>query len=699
MSEAPWSTTLWLCSLSIILSRLSATAGGVAGREDPFRAGDLILLPIALAALWTLAYQIVLLTRLPALSIVWFFLGFAALAYGWVIVYWKRHHVVLLWDYSFQPVHLLVLALALSCGVVVLFVLEPNQDDIVYFHRALTQLRALSQPILTRQTSVDIDAASFSPVHLATSHEMLMAFLAHFLRIDPLYFYQVIGHVASAAAMPFVFYWCLRCLGLRRWGSASGVVCIIAFLLIDSGGGASYGNTAFGRMWQGKAVVWVLFLPIALTLSYRFLTKGSRSDIVWLTLLAISGVGLSNSALYLIPATVGCSGLAMLFLRIWRRHRETTPLRQDFYRCALLIVPVIYPIGILLALRLNIIPKPINMQGFGPALMPWRGAIDEVVRFPRDLARTLIILLVLPALLFSSERGRFFLAYFLAVCLLCLNPLLSHFWMSNITAACYFRLVYLLPVPLLCGFLPEIAGRLLKPAEYQWHQRLASAAAISILFVACARDYQVLTIQPRNTRLHWKSPSDYQILPSNLQFAQAAGPYIAHGKLLAPEWTASCELPLLFPEMKPVAPRLVLHYFLNAGNNEEGALRRMAQAFVEGEKTNDPRRAAALAASLRVVIQSGRANAVAAPESESARVLTALRLVDPGWHEVVHAGGLVLMLPTSTTTRAPIGDVEALLVASCKKVCVPPWSFAQGGRRERCKLAPADLLNLHAAVA
>src|SRR6185312_8573181 len=113
--------------------------------------------------------------------------------------------------------------------------------------------------------------------------------------------------------------------------------------------------------------------------------------------------------------------------------------------------------------------------------------------------------------------------------------------------------------------------------------------------------------------------------PANTDFASAAGKYISHSKLLAPEWTASCELPLLFPEMKAVAPRLATHYFANAGNAQEGGVRRMAQAFVEGEKASDPRRAAGLVAAFRRVITSGRANAVAAPKSESARVLAALQ--------------------------------------------------------------------------
>jgi len=45
------------------------------------------------------------------------------------------------------------------------------------------------------------------------------------------------------------------------------------------------------------------------------------------------------------------------------------------------------------------------------------------------------------------------------------------------------------------------------------------------------------------------------------------------------------------------------------------------------------------------VIETGRANAVAVPESESERVLTTLKSIGGGWYRVLEAGGLVLMLP------------------------------------------------------
>src|SRR5215217_7724863 len=75
------------------------------------RPGDILLVPIALAAFWTVAYQLVLVTRWPAYMIVWCFF---AIALGGLILLWR------LWSttnamprgqYRFHPAHVLLFAL------------------------------------------------------------------------------------------------------------------------------------------------------------------------------------------------------------------------------------------------------------------------------------------------------------------------------------------------------------------------------------------------------------------------------------------------------------------------------------------------------------------------------------------------------------------------------------------------------------
>jgi len=638
------------------------------GRRDQSHTGDILLLPIAIIAFWTLAYHLVLVARWPAHIITWCFLGIAIAGFFLLGLLWKKTNAIPGNGYRFHPSHVLLLFLGLGYALTALYVRRPNQDDVVYFHRALSQLLDLHQPIFLRQTSVDMHAAAFSPVHLATSYEMLTAFLAHYLRIVPLYFYQVVNHVIVAFSVPFVFYWCARTFGLDRWPAAFGALLGMSFLLLadkssfgvllgaakslegaDPGGWVGF-STVAGYLWQGKPIVLILFLPLALALNYRFLRRGNPTDLVWLTLLGIAGVGLANPALYLLPAISVCSWVAFFALELFER---TT--REGLWNLirfgVLLVLPLAYPIGILALLKMNIIPKPIDIHMLGPRYMPWIEAVDYAIGGRAEYFRDGVLMIAVPLLIVRGRTGFFLFFYLCAVWLFCLNPLLARMWMANILAPTYFRLVFLLQLPLLCALIAAARPQLAHKGNVIT-ERLTTVFALSAILVSFVGSYHGISIFPKDARLGiaWKSPGECQLLPANLDFAKAAGRYIAHAKLLAPVWTAGCELPLLFPEMKVVAPRLVTHYFANAGDPEEGNLRNQSEAFI-GDHGFSADRLKSLEPKFRQVIATGRANAVAVPESESRRVLATLKSIDPGWHRVLKAGGLVLMLPGPAEQR------------------------------------------------
>jgi len=644
----------------------------IAERSTESRAGDILLLPIAALAFWTLAYQLVLVLRWPAKTITWCFLVIAIAGFFLLGRLWKRTKATPGKGYQFHPSQILLLLLGLAYAITILFVRRPNQDDVVYFHRALTQLSGLDQPICLRQTSVDMDAAAFSPVHLATSYETFVAFLGHYLRIDPLYLYQVVCHAFAAFSLPFVFYWCTRRFGLNRWSAAFGAPLGVGFLLLadKSSFGALLGAvkslqsadpagwvgfaTVSGYMWQGKPIVLILFLPISIALSHRFLSRGNATDLVWLTFLGIGGVGLSNIALYAIPAVIWCSWIAFFMLQLFE-HKASENLSKHIRRGLLLAIPLVYPIAILASLKMDIIPKPIDIHQLGPRYMPWREAVDYAIGGSAEHLRNIVLMVAVPLLIVRGRNGLFIFLYLCAVWLFCLNPLLARVWMENILAPTYFRLVYLLQFPLLCALLGAVGPRLERPGHFL-KGRLVTVLALSAVIVSFFYSYRGLSIMPRDAKLGigWKSPREYQLLPANVDFAKAAGKYIAHAKLLAPTWTASCELPLLFPQMNVVAPRYVTHYFANARNPEEGILRRQAQAFIEEDKSGNPQRLRGLEPKFRQVIETGRANAIVVPDSESQRVLATLKSINPTWHRVLEAGGLVLMLPSNAQSETRI---------------------------------------------
>jgi hypothetical protein len=79
----------------------------------------------------------VLIARLPAQSILWCFLVISLAGLLLLLRLWKTTDGTPGRGYRFHPSQILLLLLGTACGVTVLFVQRPNQDDIVYFHRAL----------------------------------------------------------------------------------------------------------------------------------------------------------------------------------------------------------------------------------------------------------------------------------------------------------------------------------------------------------------------------------------------------------------------------------------------------------------------------------------------------------------------------------------------------------------------------------
>src|SRR6266508_6064550 len=83
----------------------------VSKRPAESYAGDVLLLPIAGVAFWTLAYQLVLIVRWPAQTITWCFLGIAVAGFVALARLWTKTRATPGKGYRFHPSHLLVLFL------------------------------------------------------------------------------------------------------------------------------------------------------------------------------------------------------------------------------------------------------------------------------------------------------------------------------------------------------------------------------------------------------------------------------------------------------------------------------------------------------------------------------------------------------------------------------------------------------------
>lgn len=109
---------------------------------------------------------------------------------------------------------------------------------------------------------------------------------------------------------------------LRRWQvAAAGLALSLAlvFLLFDGGPGyAAPGSVFLTRIWQGKVILLCLMVPTLLVYALRYVERPTATHAWWLFAGGVAAVGLSTSAMFLVPL-LALAGVAPLALRRPRR--------------------------------------------------------------------------------------------------------------------------------------------------------------------------------------------------------------------------------------------------------------------------------------------------------------------------------------------------------------------------------------------
>jgi hypothetical protein len=205
---------------------------------------------------------------------------------------------------------LLVLAVAAGLGTFSLFVNRPDADDVYYVNRA--QWVADHGTLPSGDTIFADQAYPALERPEVSSYEALVGSLAYAVRRPAGDLaYEVVPLLGTFLAV--LALWSL----LSAWRVPMPLVALAVALLFLLMGGAqhtSFGNLFLGRMWQGK----VLFLAVVVPLLLARLTEWSRAPtwprLVLLGLLGVAAVGLSSTAVLVVPL-VGLAGSAPLALR------------------------------------------------------------------------------------------------------------------------------------------------------------------------------------------------------------------------------------------------------------------------------------------------------------------------------------------------------------------------------------------------
>ena len=159
--------------------------------------------------------------------------------------------------------------LALACVVLTLVAHRPDADDAFYVNIAVAAVDVPRQALLSTDTLHGIDGLPlYLPVYRVHSYELLNAAMAYLTGIPAIYTFHWISAAFAALLVPLAYAKLFRLLTPRWWLWSVGVLTVI---LVAAGETHRwYGNFAFVRIWQGKAVFLSVFLPLIYAYGLRF---------------------------------------------------------------------------------------------------------------------------------------------------------------------------------------------------------------------------------------------------------------------------------------------------------------------------------------------------------------------------------------------------------------------------------------------
>jgi hypothetical protein len=208
-----------------------------------------------------------------------------------------------------------VLLWALALAVLSVSIVRPNPDDVFYVN--MSQWVAVHGAFPVKDTLFSnyvYPPADWPPV---ASYDGLVGTVARLLHVHAASVeYMAVPPLATIASV-LALWRLLRTWRVRRLAIVFSAAMI--FLLFDgTSNWATPGNLWATRLWQGKVILLCLMVPLLLVYALEYADRPSRGRILWIAMGGVACVGLTTSALFVVPL-IGVAVAAPLVARSWRQ--------------------------------------------------------------------------------------------------------------------------------------------------------------------------------------------------------------------------------------------------------------------------------------------------------------------------------------------------------------------------------------------
>jgi hypothetical protein len=204
---------------------------------------------------------------------------------------------------------LIAMAVAGVAAVLATLVLNrPDIDDAYYFSAILGTLAHPDRPVLSFDTMYGEPGAPIHHlIHRPQTFELLAAAVSRIPGLDAAHTYYVVLPIAFAALTVLAGWLVLTRIAPRSAGPA--VLLLVALLLAWGEGHRTWGNYAFVRLYQGKAVFVCALAPMIVHQAFAFCRQATPARWMLLACATAAAASVTSCALIIAPVV---AGLALL---------------------------------------------------------------------------------------------------------------------------------------------------------------------------------------------------------------------------------------------------------------------------------------------------------------------------------------------------------------------------------------------------
>ena len=215
------------------------------------------------------------------------------------------------------PADVAVVLVGVVFAAMSLLINRPNADDVFYVNRATATAQLDRIPVrdvLFTNEQVPPTSAAGLPVDTFSA---LQGAVARFLGVHA----ASVAYYITPPLLTFLAVWALWRL-LRSWAPRRTVLCFAlgcTYWLLSAETLLTPGSYFLSRMWQGKVIFVAWLVPVLYVYLTRWLARSEALTAVLLLAAAVSSIGMTSSAAFVVPLLFGTAALPLLVRRRWRK--------------------------------------------------------------------------------------------------------------------------------------------------------------------------------------------------------------------------------------------------------------------------------------------------------------------------------------------------------------------------------------------